>query len=247
MYKDGKYNMPNDEREQDRLDLQHHLFLLTFGEKLGLSPPNEKDAKIGRVLDVGTGTGIWAIDYADEHPEAEVLGVDLSAIQPWFIPPNLTFQVDDIEEPWSFSQPFDYIHSRMMTSSLADWKTYLRQCFDNLAPGGWLELQDVGPFPSSDDDTLKPEHTLFKWAQLLSEACIKLGRPYQDVTMYKDLMADVGFVNIVETKFKWPVNPWPREKKFKLLGAWSYENIRGGIEGLVWRHSHEVWIGKRRK
>ena len=24
-----------------------------------------------RVLDVGTGTGIWAMDYGDEHPEAE--------------------------------------------------------------------------------------------------------------------------------------------------------------------------------
>ena len=44
-------------------DLQHHLFLLTFDGKLGLCPANEKDAKVGRVLDVGTGTGIWAIDY----------------------------------------------------------------------------------------------------------------------------------------------------------------------------------------
>jgi hypothetical protein len=51
--------------------------------------------------------------------------------------------------------------------------------------------------------------------------------------MYKDLMVDIGFVNIVETKFKWPVNSWPREKKFKLLGAWSYENMNGGIEGFT--------------
>lgn len=30
-----------------------------------------------RVLDLGTGTGIWATDYAHEHPEAEVIGLDL--------------------------------------------------------------------------------------------------------------------------------------------------------------------------
>ena len=30
-----------------------------------------------RVLDIGTGTGIWAIDYATDHPEAEVIGLDL--------------------------------------------------------------------------------------------------------------------------------------------------------------------------
>ncbi|KAF6841620.1 methyltransferase domain-containing protein [Colletotrichum plurivorum] len=36
---------------------------------------------VGRVLDLGTGTGIWAIEFGDEHPESEasnVTGVDLS-------------------------------------------------------------------------------------------------------------------------------------------------------------------------
>ncbi|KAI1036757.1 hypothetical protein LB503_003418 [Fusarium chuoi] len=55
----------------NRSDLQHNLFLLRLGDKLGLAPPNDPAAKVGRVLNVGTGTGIWAIDYTDEHPEAE--------------------------------------------------------------------------------------------------------------------------------------------------------------------------------
>lgn len=50
------------------------MLLLTFDGQLGTAPPNSKDANIkaGRVLDIGTGTGIWAMDFADEHPEAEV-------------------------------------------------------------------------------------------------------------------------------------------------------------------------------
>ncbi|GKT45993.1 uncharacterized protein ColSpa_06174 [Colletotrichum spaethianum] len=50
----------------------HNMFPRTFGNRLGTAPPNEKDSNVGRVLDIGTGTGIWAIDFGDEHPDAEV-------------------------------------------------------------------------------------------------------------------------------------------------------------------------------
>ena len=127
-YKEGKYVVPNDEPENDRLDLQHHQFTLTFDGKLFTCPVAEK--QIHRVLDVGTGTGIWAIDFADEHPAAHVLGIDLSPIQPIFIPPNVTFQIDDMEETWTYTDKFDFIYSRMMTGSFADWPRFFEQSFE---------------------------------------------------------------------------------------------------------------------
>ncbi|TDZ22118.1 Secondary metabolism regulator LAE1 [Colletotrichum orbiculare MAFF 240422] len=90
-YKDGKYVYPNDERENVRLDLQHNVFLLTTNHKLGLTPPNEKDSGVRRVLDVGTGTGLWAIEFGEEHSEAEVIGVDLSPVETRFVPPNVKY------------------------------------------------------------------------------------------------------------------------------------------------------------
>ncbi|KLP14713.1 methyltransferase [Fusarium fujikuroi] len=75
------YVLPNDSSEQERLDLQHHLFTLTLGGKLFLSPIGDTK-HLSRVLDAGTGTGVWAIDFADAHPETEVIGIDLSPIQP---------------------------------------------------------------------------------------------------------------------------------------------------------------------
>ncbi|KAJ0270924.1 hypothetical protein COL940_011319 [Colletotrichum noveboracense] len=98
------------------------MFLLTHDNKLGTAPPNEKGAQVKRALDVGTGTGLWAIEFGDEHPEAELI---LHSV-----PPNVRFEIDDIEEPWTFSKPFDYIHSRMMTSSIANWKSYLQKCYE---------------------------------------------------------------------------------------------------------------------
>jgi methylase of polypeptide subunit release factors len=44
-------------------DLQHHLFTLTFDGKLHIAPIEELKGGIHNVLDIGTGTGIWAIDF----------------------------------------------------------------------------------------------------------------------------------------------------------------------------------------
>lgn len=56
------------------------MFLLMFENKLGSAPPNEKGTKVGRTLDLGTGSGIWAMEFGDEHPEAEVSSLILSSI-----------------------------------------------------------------------------------------------------------------------------------------------------------------------
>ncbi|GJC94660.1 methyltransferase domain-containing protein [Colletotrichum higginsianum] len=58
------------------------MFIRSFNDRLGTAPPNDPGAKVGRVLDLGTGSGIWAIDFGDDNPGADVTGVDLSASQP---------------------------------------------------------------------------------------------------------------------------------------------------------------------
>ncbi|KAJ4207056.1 hypothetical protein FSOLCH5_008751 [Fusarium solani] len=232
-YKDGKYNLPNDDEESERLDLQHNLCLLTFDNKLGLSPPNLPGSKVKRVLDVGTGTGIWAIDFGDEHPDATVIGVDLSPIQPSFVPPNVQFEIDDIDEEWTYSEPFDYIHSRFMNFSVQNWQSYLEKIFKNLAPGGYVELQDVDVIMGSDDGTLTEDTTMYKWCRLLDEAAGKFNRSFERTTKFKDLLKEAGFVDIVETRFKWPSNRWPKDKKFKELGAWNNENASSALEALT--------------
>ncbi|KAK2055103.1 methyltransferase domain-containing protein [Colletotrichum caudatum] len=232
-YKDGKYVGPNDERELDRLNLQHNIFVRTFDGRLGTAPPNEEGAKVGRVLDVGTGTGIWAIDFGDEHPEADVLGVDLSPASETFVPPNVRFEIDDIEEPWTFSHPFDYIHSRLMTGSITDWEKHIKTCFDNLAPGGYLELTEGEAAPRSDDGTLTEETSLLKAVRLWSEGLAALGSPFGDISRLEGVMKDVGFEDVQVKRFKWPTNAWPKDPKYKELGQWTYENLSPNWEGFL--------------
>lgn len=73
-YKEGQYYLPNDDVEQDRLNLQHHLWTLTLDGRLHLAPTENPQ----RVMDIGTGTGLWALEYAERNPSSIVTGTGKS-------------------------------------------------------------------------------------------------------------------------------------------------------------------------
>lgn len=79
-YRAGRYPLPNDERELERLDLQYHMIKLLMHGELFMAPLRKKSVR--RALDVGTGTGLWAIEFGDMFPDALVTGIDLSPVQP---------------------------------------------------------------------------------------------------------------------------------------------------------------------
>ncbi|KAK2789712.1 hypothetical protein FQN53_001469 [Emmonsiellopsis sp. PD_33] len=220
-FKEGEYLLPNDEEEQDRMDLSHHIYRTLLGGKIYTAPVPED---VQRVLDLGTGTGIWAIDFADEHPSAEVIGNDLSPIQPSWTPPNCKFEVDDFEAPWSYSKPFDYIHGREMEGMVRDLDKLFKQAYDNLAPGGFFEMQSiVGEF-YGDEGTGKGQ-SLRKWVDLIVEATGKFGKPMRQVHTWAERMEKAGFTNITSqqliiVKYQLPFSAWPKDKKLKELGRY---------------------------
>lgn len=57
-YKEGRYLLPNDDREQEREDMKHAMILHASEGKLHFAPLDNPQ----KILDLGTGTGIWAID-----------------------------------------------------------------------------------------------------------------------------------------------------------------------------------------
>lgn len=220
-YKEGKYNLPNDAIEQDRLDLQHHLMLVLLDGKLNLAPIGKNPQ---RVLDVGTGTGIWAIEFANKYPSASVTGTDLSPIQPEFVPANCQFEVDDAEDQWIFSTNFDFIHMRGMMTCFSDPKAIIEKAFEACAPGGYLEMQD-GVFPMYCHDHTLEGTSFDQWAKMCVEGAIKIGKPWTNAVHYKRWMEEAGFENVKEKIFEVPTSTWPKGKKQKELGMWFQADL----------------------
>lgn len=184
------------------MDLHHHVFRLALGGGLVRAPI---PPTVQRVLDLGTGTGIWAIDFADEYPSATVIGNDLSPIQPAWVPTNCKFMVDDMESEWLYKpyEAFDYIHGRGLGGSVRDWDKLYGQIYRNLKPGGWLEMQEYEAWVRSDDDPeLLNAPAVAQWQQLVDEASIVFGKKINIAETVKQRFINAGFEDVHDDIYK---------------------------------------------
>ena len=194
--KEGAYVFPNDEQESDRMDIAHKWLEISMGGKLYFAPIDDKDrAPPQRILDLGTGTGIWAMEIADKFPNADVLGNDLSPIQPRWVPPNVRFEVDDFEAEWTYGTPFEFIHARQLYSAVYDWPRLMRQTLANLRPGGYAEFCDVDSNWTSPDGTVTDETMLRIATNEFAKISRKAGREPHPGSLLEGL-----FGNLVESK-----------------------------------------------
>ncbi|KAF2859032.1 S-adenosyl-L-methionine-dependent methyltransferase [Piedraia hortae CBS 480.64] len=232
-FRRGKYVMPNDEREQERMDIHYHTLRFVFQNRHFVAPIEQ----LTSVLDVGTGTGIWAMDVADDYPDAHVIGIDLSPIQPTAVPPNLEFLVMDADEPWDYHSRFNYVHTRLMNGfSIRSWPFFYEQAFEALQPGGWVENQEFDVKFGCDDNTLPLNSACEQWATLWNEGIQRFGltgRCYPQVM--KEQMEAAGFINVTCRFFRMPIGPWPKDKALRQAGLFNIVGFLDGVSGLSQR------------
>lgn len=228
-YKEGTYLLPNDGDEQDRLDMQHEAITTLLDGKLAWAPIN----KPKRVLDIATGTGIWAIQFARKNPESIVIGTDLSLIQPRNVVPNVQFFKEDAEDDlWTHDEQFDYIHMRMIFTCFDDLGKILLNAYKYLKPGGWVELQDHTPEVFSSDGT-SIGSAFEKFGIHVMKGLAKIGRDATRIKYADEMLQMSGFLDIQQHVLPYPVGGWPEDRKNCRIGNFTAANVSKGLEASV--------------
>jgi len=131
-----------------------------------------------------------------------------------------------MEHEWAFTYPFDYIHGRMLFTcfTIESAKQIFTSAFHALKPGGYLELQDC-IFPQKCIDGSSFGTSLSLWNNLCMEASVKMGRPWNTVQYWSAWLQEIGFEDVHEEVYMWPINTWPRDKGLKELGMWFGEDV----------------------
>ena len=146
---DAPYQLPKDLTDLQRLDFQHFILRQAL---MGNYVAPIQPGKGSQILDVGTGTGRWAIEMAQIFPQAQVFGVDLEESrditgQRSSTPLNYHFQVGNVLQGLPFLDgTFDFVHQRLLVTGIpfARWGDVIRELLRVTKAGGWIEMVEAG-------------------------------------------------------------------------------------------------------
>jgi ubiquinone/menaquinone biosynthesis C-methylase UbiE len=142
---DTPYALPKDPQEVQRLDFQH--FILRHELHGNYLAPLDRP---GSILDLGCGTGRWAMEMAAEFPRARVVGMDLvlpdSAASLGHglarQPDNVAWVEGDFLQGLPFADAsFDFVYLRFLLFAVParSWPALLEELIRVTRPGGWIE------------------------------------------------------------------------------------------------------------
>lgn len=227
------YPLPHaNDGDEFRLNLQHEIFRQTLDGRLLNAPVAEP---VGRVLDIGAGSGVWAAEFATEHPTAEVVGMD-HFIPTVAAPSNCRFLIQDAEKDWEEigDLKFDVIHTRMVLFHVKDVRGLLRRCYEHLKPGGYIDLQEFWLPYYTDEPPEAPEHSskVLEWGQLRLKAASQIGIDQTIAGQFPDILSEIGFADVQTLDYKWPIGPWMEDDKMKDIGGMFLQSMQLGKMGF---------------
>ncbi|WP_069802531.1 class I SAM-dependent methyltransferase [Thermogemmatispora onikobensis] len=200
------YLLPKDLGEVNRLDFQHYMLRAALRGNY-LAPIGQPR----RILDVGCGTGRWAIELAQQFPQAEVIGVDVEQAKSTSrMPSNYRFVRGDVLQGLPFEEnTFDFVHQRLLLLAipLAAWPGVVQELARVTAPGGWVELTEGGISPNDFVPCGPATQQLLDW---MGQLAALRGLDAEGVVMrsLERYLAEAGLINIQRHFLGWPIGDW---------------------------------------
>ena len=230
--------MPNDEAEQTRLSIAHQAYLPILDGQLTLAHIPQSTR---RILDIGAGTGEWAISLAGLHPNAEILATDITTVfQPGSGPPNVEFELDDAEDEWTYNEPFDFIHMRAMSGAFADWDSIYAEVSKHLEVGGSFEIVDQGMIQLKQEP---PDSYVKAFNGALQSAAERAGRPVGLDHLRKARLERAGLSVTKNKTFEVPLGTYSADPVKKIAGKMAMIAALEGLEAVSLRllTRHLAW------
>ena len=224
---DAPYVLPADDQEINRLDFQHYMLRHTLRGNYA-APINNPQS----ILDVGSGTGRWAMEMASLFPHTNVYGVDITPASPESAPgsatpENCAFTVGNILEGLKFPDgSFDFVHMRLLLFAIpeARWPDVVRELARVTRPGGWIELVETGPQqrggPAMDQ--------IVDW---ITAASLKRGVNPMLGPRIGEFLKMAGMSNVVTRAIALPVGAYGG--RIGRLAETDVFGVVGGVKGLV--------------
>ncbi|KAG8761215.1 hypothetical protein FRC14_006264 [Serendipita sp. 396] len=271
------YMLPIDPEEFKRLDKQHTVLKLgiwdleplrnLLADALGTEGPDQKAA-----LDVGCGSGQWALEFAVECSKVKVMAIDETPQMREDLPSNVEFQQHDVNDGLElYYNSYDVVHVRCIGAGITSYRQLLTEVFKCLRPGG------VAIFIEGDFDLLEEKQMyilepasdsnpngswLQRWVQAVRKAQVhrcKLKDPDDSPeTLDKGLWqfdlyesSTCGTGSIFTPVSPWPESDLPEESlHYKVVGVLMRQNLKIFlhstqsmlIEDGVSREDTETWM-----
>lgn len=218
------YILPKDLGEINRLDFQHYMLRHHLRSNFLAPISHPRD-----ILDVGSGTGRWAEEVAQQFPSANVLSMDIEPPQHHssYKAENCVFVQGNVLNDLPFpDKSFDFVHQRLLVLAVPSvhWPNITKELFRVTRPEGWIELVEAS-FIRGSGLHLK---TLQDWvAQFSLMRGIDVLMSYHIDT----LLQNIGLTNIQFREITIPIGPG--SGRVGAMAEKNYESIFLGLKGAI--------------
>ncbi|KZO90766.1 S-adenosyl-L-methionine-dependent methyltransferase [Calocera viscosa TUFC12733] len=225
------YTLPagTDADEWHRLNAQHYGIKSYWGgNNAGAQwPENPK-----KILEISVGSGVWALEVAEQFPGAEVVGVDIVEPKLERKPTNFTFKMlNVVKDPWPFaSDTFDIVHCRFLTMHIPEFHKLLEKAIDATAPGGILMFEDPDLGVKSDTKPVPTAAQLF--FAIYHGCCESVGVDARPGPKFASIIRGSRKCSeIHETLVSVPMGDWTEDKRLHGIGLGMQAGLIEGARG----------------